>query len=170
MSFKKIELSELSFNPFKLIGSDWMLITGGDISNYNTMTASWGQFGKLWNKDVFTCYIRPNRYTYGFVEDNDCFTASFFNEKYREALKFCGANSGRNCDKAKETGLTPKGFDGCTAFEEAEMVFVCKKLYKDELKADSFLTSDGFAEKFYGSDPYHKEYIAEVTAVYIKEK
>ena len=170
MSFKKIELSELSFNPFKLIGSDWMLITGGDISNYNTMTASWGQFGKLWNKDVFTCYIRPNRYTYGFVEDNDCFTASFFNEKYREALKFCGANSGRDCDKVSKTGITPTELDGCVGFEEAKMVLVCKKLYTYDMCSEGFVHSaKGFDQQFYSSDPYHKAYICEITGAYIKE-
>ena len=73
MAFKKIDISELSFNPFDKIGKQWMLLTGGDKNSYNTMTASWGQLGVLWNKNVLTCYIRPNRYTYGFVE-NTCFS------------------------------------------------------------------------------------------------
>jgi flavin reductase (DIM6/NTAB) family NADH-FMN oxidoreductase RutF len=169
MSFKKIDLSELTINPFKLIGKDWMLLTAGNAEKYNTMTASWGQLGVLWNKNVFTCYIRPNRYTYEFVEDNEFFTASFFGEEYREALKFCGSKSGRDYDKAKETGLTPTELDGSIAFNEANMVIVCRKLYKDSLKSEGFLTNEGFANTFYGADPYHERYIAEIVAVYVKE-
>ena len=82
MAFKNINISELSFNPFTKIGKEWALITGGDRENYNTMTVSWGQLGVLWNKDVFTCYIRPNRYTYNYLENSetekfDCFKIVF---------------------------------------------------------------------------------------------
>lgn len=169
MGFKKTELSELKFNPFTLIGKQWMLLTGGNKDSFNTMTASWGQLGVLWNKNVLTCYIRPNRYTYEFIENGGYFTASFFGEQYRDALKFCGANSGRDCDKAKEAGITPVELDGCIGFEEAEMIIVCKKIYAGGIKEDAFLTDEGLAEKFYGSDPLHKAYIAEITAVYVKE-
>lgn len=169
MGFKKIQLSELKFNPFELIGKGWMLLTGGDKEKYNTMTASWGQLGVLWNKDVLTCYIRPNRYTYEFVENSECFTASFLGEQYRDALKFCGANSGRDCDKAEKTGITPAEFDGCIGFEEADMVFVCRKLYSYDMEESSFVSDNGLAENFYGKEPYHKAYIAEITAVYVKE-
>lgn len=169
MGFKKVQLSELSFNPFTLIGKQWMLLTGGNKEKFNTMTASWGQLGVLWNKDILTCYIRPNRYTYEFVENGEYFTASFLGEQYRDTLKFCGANSGRDCDKAKEAGITPVELDGCIGFEEADMVFVCKKLYAGGIKENSFLTKDGLFEKFYGTDPLHKAYIAEITAVYVKE-
>ena len=49
MAFRKIDISELSFNPFDKIGKQWMLLTGGDKDSFNTMTASWGQLGVLWN-------------------------------------------------------------------------------------------------------------------------
>lgn len=169
MGFKKVQLSELKFNPFTLIGKGWMLLTGGNKEKFNTMTASWGQLGVLWNKDILTCYIRPNRYTYEFIENGSCFTASFLGEEYRDALKFCGANSGRDCDKAKEAGITPVEFDECIGFEEADMVFVCKKLYAGGIREDAFLNDEGLFEKFYGNDPLHVAYIAEITAVYVKD-
>ena len=134
MSFKKIELDQLSFNPFLSIGRDWMLLTGGTSEKFNTMTASWGQLGRLWNKNVLTAYIRPNRYTFEFVDKDDCFTASFFTMAHRKELSFCGSNSGRDVDKVKETGLTPVELDGRMAFEEAEMVFVLRKLYTYDMQ------------------------------------
>lgn len=173
MSFRKTDISELCFNPFDKIGKEWMLLTGGsstEAGKWNTMTASWGQLGVLWGRNVVTCYVRPNRYTYGFIEEGESFTASFFSEEHRPALSFCGSHSGRDCDKAKETGLTPVETDGCVTFEEADMVFVLRKLYSYDLTEKGFLTDDGIPEKFFGEgNPYHRAYICEITAVYKKD-
>ena len=168
MSLRKIDISELKFNPFEKIGKDWMLITAGNSEKFNTMTASWGQLGVLWNRNVMTCYIRPNRYTYEFIENGDTFTASFFGEEYRKALSFCGSHSGRDCDKIKETGLTPQEIDGNMTFSEADLVLVCRKLYSYDLKESGFLTDDGIPAQFFGTDPYHRAYIAEITAAYCR--
>lgn len=167
--FKKIDISELRFNPFTKIGKEWMLLTGGNMESFNTMTASWGQLGVLWNKNVLTCYIRPNRYTYEFVENGEFFTASFLGEEYRKALAFCGSHSGRDCNKMTETGLTPVELDSCVGFEQADMILVCRKLYSYDMQENSFLTDDGIPAQFFGNDPYHRAYIAEITAVYVKE-
>ena len=78
MDFREINIADLSFKPFELISKDWMLITSGDAQGFNTMTASWGGLGVLWHKNVATVYIRPQRYTYEFVEKNDLLTLSFF--------------------------------------------------------------------------------------------
>lgn len=40
----EIAPQDLRDNPFKLIGSDWMLITAETPEAFNTMTASWGGF------------------------------------------------------------------------------------------------------------------------------
>lgn len=169
MPFKKIDIRELKFNPFTKIGNEWMLITAGTPQSFNTMTASWGQLGVLWNKNVLTSYIRPNRYTFEFIEKNDCFTASFFGEQYRKALSFCGSHSGRNCDKLAETGLTAKEFDGNVGFEEADMVIVCRKLYSYDMQEKGFIVDEGIVQNVYGKDPWHRAYISEILAVYVKE-
>lgn len=169
MLFRKINITDLKFNPFTKIGKEWMLITGGSMENFNTMTASWGQLGVLWNKNVLTCYIRPNRYTYEFVEKGECFSVSFLGEQFRSALSFCGSHSGRDCDKIAETGLTPVETDGCVAFEEADLVLVCRKLYSYDLEESGFLTDDGIPAQFFGKDPYHRAYICEITAAYCRD-
>ena len=155
------------FNPYKLIGKDWFLLTSGNKSEYNTMTASWGQTGVLWNMPVFTTVVRSNRKTFELIEKNEFFTISFFSEKYRSALSFCGSHSGRDCDKAKETGLTPCEIDGTTAFEEADMVFVCRKIYTKDMEENDF--TDKSLLKFYESDPFHKAFTGEIVSVYQKK-
>ena len=44
---KEINYKEMRFNPFNLIGGEWMLVTAGDENSCNTMTASWGRQHRL---------------------------------------------------------------------------------------------------------------------------
>ncbi len=166
MSLVKSSLENFKVNPVELIGSDWYLITPGtSVSDYNTMTASWGTTGFMWGKPVFTCGIRPNRYTYEFMEKNEYFTVSFFDpEKYRDMLSFCGSKSGRDTDKAKETGITPVETEGAVTFEEARLVLVCRKLYAQDIDTDCF--TDKANLKWYEKDPCHRMYTSEIVAVY----
>ncbi len=100
MAFKEIPIGSLTFNPFEKIGKEWFLVTAGDENGYNTMTASWGFMGVMWNKNTMTTVIRPSRYTYEFIEKAGLFTVSFLPEEKRPALNFCGSRSGRDFDKA----------------------------------------------------------------------
>ena len=168
MAFREIKIEELQFNPFTKIGKEWLLITAGDEKKHNTMIASWGGVGVLWGKNVVTTYIRPQRYTKEFVDAQDVFTITFFGENCREALALCGKVSGRDGDKIKEAGLTPYFVDGTTAFEEAEMIFVCRKLYADEIKPEKFIATENDA-RWYPEKDYHTMYIAEITKVLVKE-
>lgn len=165
-NFKKISVKELAENPIKLFDDDWSLITSGDKNGYNTMTASWGGIGELWSRDVCFIFIRPQRYTFEFVEKNDLFTVSFYPKEYHKALSFCGSHSGRDCDKANETGLTPLFVDGSTAFEEAKIILVCKKIACQEMNPEGFL--DPSIEKNYAAGDYHKIYVGEIVSCYVK--
>lgn len=167
MKFESVDLKQLPDNPFRLIGDQWTLVTAGSADSFNTMTASWGGVGVLWNKPVATIYIRPQRYTYEFLEKSDTFTLSFFSEQYRSALKLCGAKSGREVDKVKETGLTPVTEEGSVYFDEARLVFVCKKLYFDDIKPENFYTPD--LEINYPNRDYHRMYIGEIQKALISK-
>ena len=163
IDYKKTDLDMIDESVFKLIGSDWMLVTAGAINSFNTMTASWGGMGILWNKPVSYIFIRPTRHTYEFIERNSTYTLSFFSEKYRKALTLCGTKSGRDVDKAKEAGLTPEETkNGSVSFEEARLVIECKKLYFQDIDPSHFL--DGSIEKMYDND-YHRMYIGEITGI-----
>lgn len=153
----------------KMIGKDWMLITAGTTDNYNMMTASWGGIGFLWGKPVAFIFVRPERHTYGFVEQAERFTLSFYGEEQRETLKFCGAHSGRDCDKAHETGLRPVATEGgSVTFEQARLTLECRKAYRTELRAEEFIDREAL-DRWYGNHPggsLHAVYIGEIEAVY----
>jgi flavin reductase (DIM6/NTAB) family NADH-FMN oxidoreductase RutF len=162
--FTEIEPQKLHESAFKLIGKDWMLITAGDMKKWNTMTASWGALGELWFKPVAFTFIRPQRYTLEFIENEPFFTLSFFDETHRNALNFCGANSGRDVNKAKKTGLVPfEAAPGAVAFEQARMIMVCRKLYFQDLEPENFLDPD--ISNCYANKDYHRMFIGEVCKV-----
>ena len=159
--FTKISHEKIEDNTFKLIGKDWMLITAGTKEDFNTMTASWGGFGFLWNKPICHIYIRPHRFTYNFIERYDLFTLSFFDEKYRGCLNICGTKSGRDIDKVKETGLTPAESDNRSIyFKEARLVLECRKIYYQDINPEFFI--DNTIESNYPGKDYHRMYIGEV--------
>ena len=163
--FTLIKPEALTDNVFKLLDKDWMLITAGTMDHYNTMTASWGHMGIMWNLPVAIAWIRPQRYTFEFAEKYSHFTLSFFTEEYRKALQFCGSKSGRDHDKAAETGLTPVASEsGNVFFQEARLVMECRKLYVDDLKAENFVVPE-IASKNYPKKDFHRFYMGEITNV-----
>lgn len=166
-NFREITPSEFT-NTFDMIGKDWALVTAKNGDGCNTMTISWGGLGIMWNKPVAFTFIRPQRFTYGLVENENYFTISFYDEKYRKALQFCGSKSGRDYDKAKECGLTPVNDEDAPYFEEAKLVLVCKKFYAQDLTEESVIAKDETAP-FYNGDDYHKMYISEVVKVLEKK-
>ena len=166
MAFKEISVSELSFNPFDKIGKEWMLISAGNEGSFNTMTASWGFMGFMWGKSVIETVIRHSRHTFGFIENSEYFTVSFFGEEHRDALKFCGANSGRDCNKAEKAGLTPYFTDGTVSFNEASMVFVCRKIYAQDM--DISKLSEEYRH-WYKDGDIHKAFVGEIVKVLVKE-
>ena len=167
MAFTKINIAEQTFNPFELISKQWMLISAGSANSWNTMTASWGGVGELWGRYVSTIYIRPQRYTLEFVEREDYYSLCFFGPEYRQALNLCGSKSGREVDKDAATGLTPCFDEAAPYYEQARLVFLCRKLYRQDLEEGCFLDK-GLLEKWYDND-LHRMFIGEIVKVLEKE-
>lgn len=159
--FKEIDLFSIKTNSFQLIGNEWMLLTAGNIDSFNTMTANWGGLGVLWHKNVCFCFVRPTRFTYQFFEKSGAFTVSFFEERYRNVLEYCGSHSGRDVNKIAETGLTPvKGSLDTVFFQEARLIFVCKKIYFQDIIPGNFIDQE--IHKNYPLKDYHRMYIGEI--------
>ncbi len=168
--FETIKPERLHENPFQIIGQEWMLVTAGTLEAFNTMTASWGGMGVLWNRPVTFAFVRPQRYTFQFMNRADTFTLSFFERRYREALSFCGTQSGRNADKMAATGLTPLTVEPNTvAFAQARLVFVCRKLYAQDLEGRAFTVPEIDAE-VYANQDYHRLFIGEVLTVMVAKQ
>lgn len=166
--FDSIIPGEIRENFFNLIGDEWMLITAGNMGNFNTMTASWGTTGILWSKPIAICFIRPHRYTFQFVEEHDCYTLSFFDYRSREILDFCGTHSGRDINKVGQTGLRPiETLRGNITYEQAKLVLECKKVYADFLKAENFILPE-VSTKNYPAGDYHKFFIGEIIGCYVR--
>ena len=162
--FITISPYELEGNPFQMIDKQWMLITAGtEGDGYNTMTASWGHLGSLWNKPTAICYVRPQRYTKEFVDREPLYTLSFFDGKKKE-LAYLGTHSGRDEDKITKTGLTPVFGDGFTYFAEAKLVLVCRKLYRAPLKEEGFIDKETMEDNYPNRD-FHDLYIGEIVKV-----
>lgn len=165
MSIKKVDIDSLKFNPFTAIGKEWFLVTAGGLNSFNTMTASWGGVGVMWGKNVVTTVIRSNRNTFEYINDNDIFTISFFPEEHKDILSYCGSHSGRDVDKVAETGLKPIQLGDGVSFEQAKLVFVCKKLYAQTLDTKNFIDQDCL--KWYSdTNPIHTAYVGEILEVY----
>ena len=166
-NFKKVTPGEFD-GAFDKIGKEWMLITASGTDETgaprtNTMTASWGGVGVLFNKPVVFCFVRPQRYTYRFLEQSSRFSLSFLSEQYRDALRLCGSKSGKDMDKFERAGLTCAAFEEVPFVGEADEVLICRKLYADDLKEASFLDKSVLSN--YVAGDFHRVYIAEIEAV-----
>jgi len=169
-NYKQVDPAQLSDNLISLIASDWMLVTAGTRKKFNTMTANWGGTGYLWHKPVVFVFVRPERYTYEFIEKTEGFTLTFFDEKYRDVLNLCGAKSGRDIDKVAETGLTPHFTElGYPAFTEARLVMECRKLYAEQLTRDAFLDSEPLKTHYTTKGGLHKLYIAQIERTWVRQ-
>lgn len=163
MNFKKFEKTDIKRNVFENFDDDWMLVSAGTESNYNTMTASWGGIGFIWTKPVFYLLIRKNRYTLEFLENNEVFTCAYFEEKYKDALMVCGSKSGKDGDKVKEAGLNVTSvpeYDAVT-FKESKNTFVCKKVLHQPLEEECFDDLD-IRKEFYNGEEDHVLFIGTI--------
>ena len=137
-NLKEINIESFVLNPFKKIGTDWMLITAKNQDKINSMTASWGGLGVMWGKNVSYVVIRPQRYTKEFIDNSETFSLCFFNNSYKDILKYMGTVSGRDEDKIKNSNLNLSSYNETPFFDEAKLVLICKKLYKQDLKPNCF--------------------------------
>jgi hypothetical protein len=178
MGFKKVGIEELDFNPFNLLGKDWMVLSvGNDYGGTNAMTICWGSFGPIWHTKedgkgpiypTVCVFVRPQRYTHELIEKHDYFALSTLADK--KALAYLGSHSGKYSDKIRNAGLSVSyDEDTRTAFVgESDMVFICRKIYKAGLREEDFVDKK-IMENNYPNKDFHDIYIAEIVKVLVKE-
>lgn len=169
MPLHEISPQQLYNDPFSMLSKDWMLITAGNIDKVNTMTASWGGFGFLWNKPVAYIFIRPERYTRQFLDMNQTFSLTFYTEEYRKTLSYFGSISGKEEPKIRNANFNTAFIHDTPYFEEAHTILICRKLYCQNLTPSSFIDKE-ICIKNYPSEDYHLMYIAEITNIYENQR
>ena len=73
--------------------------------------------------------LRKDRWSHGLIMDSGEFVVNLVDEKMARALDFCGVRSGRDTDKAKETGMSYMPADQmetAPAIEGAPLNLCCK--------------------------------------------
>ncbi len=169
MPFKTIEPKEVPGSVFETFDKEWMLLAAGTPEKNNAMTISWGGLGILWRKAVSYVFVRHSRYTFQFVEKSPYYSLSLFGGEYMKELGMLGAVSGRDKDKIAESGLT-LAYDenGVPYFEEAKYVFICKKMYSDDMTPAQFI--DPSLNELYKDHDYHRMYVGEILTVLKREE
>lgn len=157
-----IRVEELS-NVFDKIGKEWMLVGAGKRGEENAMTASWGALGILWNKPVCFVFVRPQRYTHKKIDECERLSLTFFDEEYRDMLKYFGTRSGADTDKIADCGLTVLYENDTPYFAEASLSLICRKLYVGEIEESGFL--DKSLLENYKLKDYHTVYVCEIESV-----
>ena len=166
--FKEISLADIQKDPYHLIDKEWMLITAmKKDGSINTMTASWGTIGSLWEKPVAIIWVRPQRYTKQFVDQSDKVTLSFFPWEYHNMLGYMGSHSGKDEDKIAKCGLTIINDDDHIYFNESNLVLFGHKLYQQDVREDCFIDRKVLNDVYPKRD-LHTMYIYEIEKVLAK--
>lgn len=169
MAFEKVTFEQMAkINSPKLM-RDWMLITAGDEKGFNTMLASWGGVGILWNGPVAFIFVRESRYTKEFIDKSDCFSLTFFTEEYKDGLSLCGTVSGRDRDKVKEAGLLPVHAENTTYFSQASVVFNCRKVSATLIDTTEIFDKE-IIERFYSDNDRHIMYVGKIEEILMNEE
>lgn len=139
------------------------LLTAGNINEYNTMTIGWGMIGTIWRKKTFIVYVKPCRYTYSYMENNDYFTVSFYNDEYASAMAYLGTKSGRDCNKVFDVDFHPLEIDNSISFKEAYCTIVCKKYYYTDINKDN--VPEESVDRYYKDNCLHRVYYGEIISI-----
>lgn len=131
------EFEQKEYKVFDMFSHQMALVTAGNMEHFNGCTIGWGSLGNIWSRggsigSIMTVYVYPSRYTCEFLKANETFTVSFFPKEHRKALEYMGSHSGRNEDKVKAAGLIPVAMGGSVTYQQANLTFLCKKLYQHE--------------------------------------
>lgn len=167
MPLTPIPPAQWTAQPIGLFEPGWLLLTAGDFAagRFNAMTVSWGSIGVIWNKPFVQVVVRPQRFTFQFIEEYSTFTLCAFPRQYRQALSLLGSRSGRDGDKIAASGLTPQAASVAAApiYTEASLAIECRKLYWQDLDPAHFL--DASIQANYPQNDYHRAYFGEILAV-----
>ena len=100
----------------------------------NVMTIAWGGICCS-NPAAVTVSLRKATYTYGSLMARMAYTISVPSEKYIKEADYFGIVSGKNTDKFRNTGLTPRRSEFVDApyVDEFPLIIECKVIHTFEI-------------------------------------
>ncbi len=142
-----------------------LLATAGADGKANAMAIGWGTVGVVWSKPIFTVLVRPSRYTYQLLAESDSFTVCVPTKTLYKAVNFCGAHSGRDCDKLQECGLTalPSTRVAAPGIAECPVIYECHIVHTNDV-IPANLAADIQARAYRRGD-FHRIYYGEILTV-----
>ena len=150
------------------------VLSAGNKDSHNSCVIGWGLLGVAWSKPLFIVYVKPDRYTYQFMETTEFFTVNFIKKSLYKKFRIYGNKSGRDINKEEESGAQIQFLDnGGITFKEAEEVYVCKvmaRTYFDEknLSPEIIDFYDKASGLFKQTKEPHGVYIGEIIGHYKK--
>lgn len=120
-----------------------VIVTCTNGEENNLLTVAWTG---IINSDPPRTYIsvRPERYSYSFIEKSGEFTINLMPARYARAVDFCGVRSGRDGDKAKKCGLHYENGVKvlCPMIAESPLSLECRIFEKKELGSHTMFLAD----------------------------
>jgi flavin reductase (DIM6/NTAB) family NADH-FMN oxidoreductase RutF len=146
-----------------------LLASLDDSGKLNPMTIGWGVFGWIWGRPIFTVLVRPSRYTYGCIEATGDFTVNVQPADRRDAVDFCGTQSGRERDKMAALDLTPLPSRRIRSpgIAECPIVFECRVAAKNDILPPEVI--EDIKGHYYPEGDYHRVYFGQIMAVSVEQ-
>ena len=172
--FKPIEPKNIPEPVFKLVGEDFIVLTAGQPSHFNSMIASWGGWGILFNNPAAFLMLRSNRYTLELMRKEQKYTMAFFDSQFKNDIMPFGASSGRDSDaKMKNTKLTAVQTPaGNMVFKEAKLALECKLIQVTTVSPADFpveANKEFVVSAYDETKDYHKTVFGEITHVWVRK-
>ena len=92
---------------------------------------------------------------------------AFLAPRYKRVLACLGSCSGRNVKKIARSGLSPYETNGGVTYEEAELTFVCQKIYQGPFETKGL--ADEIKNGVYADWDPHWMFVGEIVEVEEKE-
>ncbi|MFR1777501.1 MAG: flavin reductase family protein [Clostridia bacterium] len=104
-----------------------VMVTCGDMQNSNIITVAWTGILNT-NPAMVYISVRPTRYSYKLIKENNEFVINLTNKKLTYATDWCGVRTGAQYDKFKEMNLHKEKaqFVRCPLIKESPVAIECK--------------------------------------------
>ena len=160
-----IEETVQHFNQ-KIRNGIFLTTTNGNKTN--SMTIAWSTIGFVWNKNIVTIYVRPQRYTYEIIKDAEDFTINIpLTNDLDDAIRIFGTKSGRDTNKfeAANINLEPSTIVLSPSIQECEVNIECRIIYRQPMCGGN----DAVVEAQYPAGDYHEVICGEILAATISD-